>query len=645
MVFRITVLILLVTQALTSGARVEFVGLRSFTSESLLEAVAGRMDYIRKRKATDSRADDAAYLVESYLRTHGLPDAVISGQKISDKKIRLTIEEGFSQFLGSIKVTGFDDVEAIQEQFQATFPETVKRRAFEAKFIEEGLERVRDLLRTNGYWKSIVTAVQESRQANGKIPFTLKVEKGPLFTLEIPKLESQVQPSAALKKIASEARGATATAENIISLRRSITEDYRRQGYTDISLVMLKETQGNRLLLNFLITPGKKYIVRSFQTTGLNKTNPSNIQDRFSKLIGENFDEELAGQEMTKLLSTGAFSSVRLEKTEINDVELDLTLHLKEAKARGYSVALGYGSIEGYTLGLRYFDRNPWGRLLNLSAVAEITSLGGLGAVSVSNPFFLGQDLRLANRAFLLNRDFDNYDKLEGGIGSELTWKWGDNYSSTVGLTVSQTSINTPIPRELAGPRSYTVSRLGLQQLFDKRNNSALPSDGWFARLNTSLGLSDGDDTIGFFEVESQISYYQTLSENSSYALGLRGGFISPASENQNLPIDLRKFLGGANTIRSFPELKMGSSFNGNALGGTEWWLANVEYMHNLAGPFEALVFCDAAGLDSEIELAAGLGVRINLPVGPIRLEYGRSLSQNSGEPGGAFHFAIGTTF
>ena len=553
MVFRITILILLMTQALTHGARVEFVGLRSFTSESLLEAVAGRMDYIRKRKATDSRADDAAYLVESYLRTHGLPDAVISGQKLSDNRIRLTIEEGLSQFLGSIKVTGFDDVEAIQKQFQATFPKTLKRRAFESKFIEEGLERVRDLLHTNGYWEGIVTAVQETRQANGKIPFTLEVDKGPLFILKTPNLESQVQPSTALKKVASEALGATATAENIISLRRSIIEDYRRQGYTDISLVMLKETQGNKLLLNFFITPGKKYIVRSFQTAGLNKTNPSYIEDRFSKLIGETFDEELAGQKITKLLSTGAFSSVRLEKTEINDAELDLTLHLKEAKSRGYSVALGYGSIEGYTLGLRYFDRNPWGRLSNLSAVAEITSLGGLGAISLSNPFFLGQNLRLANRAFLVNRDFDNYDKLEGGIGSELTWKWGDNYSSTVGLTVSQTSINTPIPRELAGPRSYTVSRLGLQQLFDKRNNSALPSGGWFARLNTSLGLSDGDDTIGFFEVESQISYYQTLSENSSYSLGLRGGFISPASENQSLPIDLRKFLGGANTIRSFP--------------------------------------------------------------------------------------------
>ncbi len=91
--------------------------------------------------------------------------------------------------------------------------------------------------------------------------------------------------------------------------------------------------------------------------------------------------------------------------------------------------------------------------------------------------------------------------------------------------------------------------------------------------------------------------------------------------------------------------LEMGPSFRDNALGGTAWWVANAEYTHTLIGPVKGLVFLDAASLDSEVELAAGIGVRINLPVGPIRLEYGRSLSQDSGEPGGAFHFAIGTTF
>jgi hypothetical protein len=42
-----------------------------------------------------------------------------------------------------------------------------------------------------------------------KSHFTLKIEKGPLFILETPNLESQVKPSAALEKIAGEARGET----------------------------------------------------------------------------------------------------------------------------------------------------------------------------------------------------------------------------------------------------------------------------------------------------------------------------------------------------------------------------------------------------------------------------------------------------
>ena len=44
-------------------------------------------------------------------------------------------------------------------------------------------------------------------------------------------------------------------------------------------------------------------------------------------------------------------------------------------------------------------------------------------------------------------------------------------------------------------------------------------------------------------------------------------------------------------------------------------------------------------------EVAAGLGLRVDLPVGPIRLEYGRNLTREGREPSGAFHFAIGITF
>ena len=51
-------------------------------------------------------------------------------------------------------------------------------------------------------------------------------------------------------------------------------------------------------------------------------------------------------------------------------------------------------------------------------------------------------------------------------------------------------------------------------------------------------------------------------------------------------------------------------------------------------------------GFDFESpEIAAGLGIRIDLPVGPIRLEYGHNLTQDLGEPSGTWHFAIGAAF
>lgn len=638
-------LILLLATLPGIAAKLDFVGLQSFTKKGLLKAVGGRLDYILDRPATDFRADDAAFLVESYLRTHGLVDAMVYGQKLPDNRIRLTVEEGVAQFLGTITVKGFDNEASIQEQFKAPFPETGDRRAYEAEATEKGLERVRDLLHTDGYWEGSVTATKGTRKANGDIPFTLIVNTGPVFTLDKPELKSRVPPSPSLLKDLISKKGENATAENIVEIRQKITDYFRSRGYPDIFLIMLKETKDNRLTLTFLITPGKKFVVRSFQSAGLKKTKPQNVSNRFKELIGKNFDDKFVHEKIKKLLVTGAFSSLSLEKTEVNETELDLTLHLEEAEARGYSVSTGYGSIEGYIVGLRYFDRNLWGRLWNLSAGAEFTGLGGLGEISLTDPSFRDGDLRLSSRAFLISRDFDNYNKLEGGLGSELTWKWGRHYTGTAGLTVSQTSINSPIPGNLIGSEGYLVSRVSLRQLFDWRDDPALPSNGWFASLKTSIGLSSGDESISFTEVEGQISYYRSLGKNTSYALGLRGGFISPSVEDQRLPIDLRKFLGGANTIRSFPELEMGPSLNGLALGGTKWWLANAEYMQTLVGPVRGLIFIDAAGLDSEVELAAGVGVRINLPVGPIRFEYGRSLSQDRGEPRGAFHFAIGTTF
>jgi outer membrane translocation and assembly module TamA len=127
-----------------------------------------------------------------------------------------------------------------------------------------------------------------------------------------------------------------------------------------------------------------------------------------------------------------------------------------------------------------------------------------------------------------------------------------------------------------------------------------------------------------------------------------------PSGDSQDLPIDLRYFNGGARSVRSFAERELGpEGIEGDPLGGEAYWVTNLQLMRDIAGPLQLIGFFDAGSLSrnhdelgaADLEMAIGLGLRLELPIGPVRLEYGHSLTRDSGEPAGALHFAIGSTF
>lgn len=92
---------------------------------------------------------------------------------------------------------------------------------------------------------------------------------------------------------------------------------------------------------------------------------------------------------------------------------------------------------------------------------------------------------------------------------------------------------------------------------------------------------------------------------------------------------------------------------NGNPTGGLSAWSANVELIQSVSNSLKCVAFFDAGATSAnagdlntaEIDMAVGLGVRFNLPIGPVRLEYGYNLTKDPGEPTGALHLAIGLTF
>jgi outer membrane protein assembly factor BamA len=106
--------------------------------------------------------------------------------------------------------------------------------------------------------------------------------------------------------------------------------------------------------------------------------------------------------------------------------------------------------------------------------------------------------------------------------------------------------------------------------------------------------------------------------------------------------------------VRSFPERELGpEAANGLPRGGQSYWVANAEYIHSIVGPVNGVLFLDAGSLHrdhnavitGEIKYALGLGIRLDLPIGPVRIEYGYALNPENNEPAGALHFAIGSAF
>ncbi|MGJ8696237.1 MAG: BamA/OMP85 family outer membrane protein [Verrucomicrobiaceae bacterium] len=642
-----------------SASLLQLEGLPAAQAKEVLETLEGRLYFVKLRPANPSRADDAAFLVKNFLRTNGSPNAEVTWSLPGNDTILLQAKVGTIRYLGGIYVKGWptNDIVPAQEQFLSAFQIPKRKSArlpYHKSAVLEGTARVGDLLKSNGYWSSTLEAQRGTPTPDGTIPVTLLVNPGPLFTLREPILLSPIPPRPALLEEMAALDGKNATTERINRIRLTIAHHYRQIGYPDIELTQDTEIATDTLRMTLNITPGPRYNLRTVKTAGLQKTDPEAVLRPFRPAEGKPYDESVINDRIKKLISTGAFSQVRLEEEPLSNGQLDATLHLKETNAKGISLSAGLGSFEGLILGARYFDRNLNGTLKNLNAGVEVTSLGLLGEVSLQDPFFLGRDLNFTQRAYLITREFEGYSKSEGGIGAELTFDQFEHYSATVGLQGIFASVQSEgLPIATLGPRDYFVTSLYLNQSYDRRDDPALPSDGWYAGLDTALGLALKDESVGYFSMEGQLSYYDTRGSRSAVAANLRSGFILPTGNSDDLPIDLRQFEGGSQSVRSFAQRDMGPNVGGYPAGGTAWWIANAEYIRTLKGPLKGVLFFDAGTLSkdpgdlfsTDIEMALGLGLRIDLPVGPIRLEYGHSLTQDPGEHSGTFHFSIGATF
>jgi outer membrane protein insertion porin family len=653
----------LAAMVLTAAAetRVDIVGMRDRRPDQMLDLMGGRLAHVRTSPPSPPLADDAAFILRRLLYENGYVDAQVTWKIIGSNTIQLVVREGIRLSLSEVIVNGVPVGE--EKKFAKLFsrPALKKRDSFDQnppfreEDVEAGLTYIVRELQARGHWSAEAKLLSRSTSPTGSVDLTIEVRQGPLFRIGHPAVTSSV-PEIARAAVAEANRfiGLQATTGNVNGMRVAVTESFTGSGYPDARVLMMRTLRDGKFIPEFVIEPGERVRLERLVIEGLERTSQSRVSSLFHGMVGDWYDEAEMNKKMRDLLGTGAFSSVRVDRLPSGEGTVDATLHFDETKAREIRLGAGVGSYQGFITRAGYTDRNLFGRLLGFNAGLELSFLGLLGEVSVTNPWIYGSDISGTARIYALIYGREGYTSFESGLEGKLHRKFGDHYMFDLLAGYSVVNLTEDgLPLSEIGENNYAHPRLRLTQTLDYRDNPVLPKAGWHLESPLQIGAAIGDDTTSYFMGGLKGGWYHSLGRKYQLGAGGEFGALIPSGDSDQLPIDLRLFNGGARSVRSFPERELGPEVDGYPTGGEVMWNANVELIRNITDTVRAVAFVDAGSLarsideigSAEIELATGLGIRFDLPIGPVRFEYGFNLTRDPGEPTGTFHFAIGTAY
>jgi outer membrane protein insertion porin family len=660
---RLIVALALLTLAAVAQTRVRVIGMQFKSESELIELMGERLVHIVTDVASASRADDAAFILSQVMRNDGYANVQVTARVVNSREILLTVNEGGRLSLGQVTVRGEPAEDARRLAQIYSRPATQNRpigagaAPFRQDDVERGLALIVQDLQAIGHWAAEAElAEQRTDPTTGFVDVVIDVRRGPLHRISEPRIESaDGRGVVRTRTTAAPFVGLPASTGNLNQMRTAVQEAFTSRGYPDAQIRMEREIESPLFIPEFVFDLGQRVKLNQVRIEGLRRTSPARLHQRVRDLEGDWYNEAEMNRRLRQFLSTGAFSSASIETEEIEPRTVNALLRLNEARAKEINFAAGFGSYEGGIFRTTYTDRNLLGQLLNFSSGFEISARGLLGELSVTDPWIFGSDYSLTGRLYALSRNNEGYNTFESGIGFQSNRKFGSNYSIDLLAGWSIVNLSTDgLTRSELGESVYGHTRLAVTQSLDFRDSSVLPTKGWHLRWPIQLGAAIGDNSTTYISTSVESGWYHQFNRTYQLNLGAEIGLLIPIGDRADFPIDLRLFNGGARSVRSFPERRLGPTGTDNyPTGGEAYWVANAELVRTLGGPLKLVGFLDAGGLSgeyrdlpsAEMELALGLGVRLDLPVGPVRFEYGHNLTPGRGEPSGTWHFAIGIGF
>lgn len=261
-----------------------------------------------------------------------------------------------------------------------------------------------------------------------------------------------------------------------------------------------------------------------------------------------------------------------------------------------------------------------------------------------------------------------DYDVWSWSVSLATNWRHRRVYRVNAGIEYQDVNISG-IPKDEIELRREEQDAVRRRLFFrfnrDTRDDVFLPRRGSMSEIQSFYfgGFLGGDES--FYHVEASWATYRVIWPGWISATRFWGGNVREFGDSKEVPREDRFYLGGANTVRGFPERSLGPVRpDGEPDGANVMAVFNQEFRWKTLQVFQVVpilsglfrnfplwqsVFIDIGnGFRQRSDLRSdnlaytyGTGIQLISPAGPIRLDYARRIKTDNIDEGDRWHFTI----
>lgn len=453
---------------------------------------------------------------------------------------------------------------------------------------------------------------------------------------------------------------------------RLIERYYGDQGLADSRVRVYRQAEPEltgALALVFEIHKGTLTRIRAVRFVGNAQTKDRVLRRELAVLPGDLYNQTRIDVSANRLRNLGYFSSVAVVSQRVPDTDqTDLVFEVEEQRVGQAMLSLGFSDIDQLSGALEIshgnFDLRDWppvGGGQKIRARAIVGTRRNDVEFSFTEPWLFERRLALGFDAFRSEKRYlsDDYNQRNTGGAISLTRPVGRFERLRLAYSLEEISIYdvaenaSPIIREEAGDRLKSALTLTLSR--DTRDRVFIPTRGHYLSASASFAGGPLGGETDIYSLELSATQHVPVRDGHVLSLRARAAVVDTHSGAERVPIFDRYFLGGATTIRGFGFRDVGPrDERGETIGGRSMAFGSIEYTVRLGGPFRAATFYDIGLVDADAYSWAaepnsswGVGLRVDIPMLPLRFDYSWPLQADAfnDRSSGRFSFLIGYGF